>query len=533
MSRRIEVELTSARPDGTWTWRAAGAREPKGVVEGGIVPDGAKIGDVLRVDADFDIDGITILTVLPPKAARKEPERLEILAPEREVEPVTSTLVSRRDRPPRRGDRDGGGDRAGRGDRGERGDRGDRGDRRGPRTRRDGSTERPPRERHDGQEGREPRENRPPRRERPSHPPVPALPERPKPKRLKPGRAHRKTLLAELPEEHRPIAEQVLRGGIPAVREAIKAQNEQLKAEGKPTIKPDGVMSLAEDLLPRVRVADWLDRAEAALAELDDLDLRDLRSVVTASSDPSVARDESTREMAAKLRDGLAVRQEKEHQEWLADIDAALGVGRVVRALRLSSRPPKAGVRFPPELGSRLAEAAGAALTGDAAPDRWAAVLEAIAYSPVRSAVTPAGVPSPVTDELKAAVSGVAALVPEIARQLGVEPPPEGTRVPRVQRRPVAKAKPKPPPPRPVPGKPATETPEAVVEPSVAEAVVEPSVAEPLVVEPAEPVTESAEPVESTEAVAEVSEPGTGLSEPVAPAEPSSEPGPTEQPPTD
>ena len=29
MSRRIDIELTSARPDGTWTWRAAGARNPK------------------------------------------------------------------------------------------------------------------------------------------------------------------------------------------------------------------------------------------------------------------------------------------------------------------------------------------------------------------------------------------------------------------------------------------------------------------------------------------------------------------------
>ena len=47
MSRRIEIELTSARSDGTWTWRAAGAREPKGVLEGSLLPSGAKTGDVL------------------------------------------------------------------------------------------------------------------------------------------------------------------------------------------------------------------------------------------------------------------------------------------------------------------------------------------------------------------------------------------------------------------------------------------------------------------------------------------------------
>ena len=136
-----------------------------------------------------------------------------------------------------------------------------------------------------------------------------------------------------------------------------------MPAEGKPTIKSSGIESLAQDLLPRVRVADWLDRADAAKAVVDELDLRDLRSVVTTAADPVVARDDATRELAAELREALDRRQNEEHEQWLADITAALDVGRVVRALRLSSRPPKAGVRFPPELGTRLAEATTAALT--------------------------------------------------------------------------------------------------------------------------------------------------------------------------
>ena len=171
---------------------------------------------------------------------------------------------------------------------------------------------------------------------------------RPKPKRLRAVRSHRNAILASLPPEEKAVAEQVLKGGVPAVRQALEEQNSQLRAEGKPELPPAGVVSLAEDLLPRLRVAEWLDRAEGALNDLDELDLRDLRSVVVASDDPAVARDEATREMAARLKDGLANRQDKEHQDWLADIDAALAVGRVVRALRLSSRPPKAGVRFPP-----------------------------------------------------------------------------------------------------------------------------------------------------------------------------------------
>ncbi|MGH9139454.1 MAG: hypothetical protein ACRD0G_20785, partial [Acidimicrobiales bacterium] len=130
MSRRIEIELTSARDDGTWTWRAAGARQPRGTVDGGILPAGAKVGDLLRVESEVELEGITITSVLPNQAReRTEPERIEMLgSARRDDELVTTSLVGKRDRR----DRDGGGrDRGGR-DR-ERGDR-DRGDReRGPR----------------------------------------------------------------------------------------------------------------------------------------------------------------------------------------------------------------------------------------------------------------------------------------------------------------------------------------------------------------------------------------------------------------
>ncbi|MEY3339979.1 MAG: hypothetical protein RL575_1072, partial [Actinomycetota bacterium] len=47
MSRRLEIELTSTREDGTWTWRAAGAKVPKGVVESSLLPKESKVGDVL------------------------------------------------------------------------------------------------------------------------------------------------------------------------------------------------------------------------------------------------------------------------------------------------------------------------------------------------------------------------------------------------------------------------------------------------------------------------------------------------------
>src|SRR5512143_4205830 len=96
MPRRIDVELTSTRPDGTWTWRAAGARQPEGDLDGALLYPGAKIGDGVRADADFDIDGITITAVAPPAGERSKPELLEIIGPpRRDDELVTTTLVGK------------------------------------------------------------------------------------------------------------------------------------------------------------------------------------------------------------------------------------------------------------------------------------------------------------------------------------------------------------------------------------------------------------------------------------------------------
>jgi hypothetical protein len=426
------------------------------VLDGSLLPGGAKVGDVLRADADFDLEGITVTAVLPPKGARKEPERIELLGGTSSFEPVTQTLVARSDRPRRErrdGDRDRDRDRRPRpdGDRSTRGPGRERSGRptTGERTERSDHAPRP--ETSGERPARRPRAERPPRPPRPPRPEVPELPMRPKPKRLRAVRTHRNEVLNALPPEQRPVAEQVLRGGIPAVRQAIEEQNTTLRAEGKPEVPPAGVIALAEDLLPRLRVAEWQDRAEGALNDLDELDLRDLRSVVVAADDPAVARDESTRDLAARLKDALANRQDKEHQDWLADIDAALSVGRIVRALRLSSRPPKAGVRFPPELAGRLVQATAASLTADASSDRWVAVLEALAYSPVHGAVVPTAGPAVVSDELRSTTKRLAALVPEIAKLFGIEPPAPGTRAPRPPRRPPTRKPDKakvPPPPK-------------------------------------------------------------------------------------
>lgn len=67
MSKRIDIELTSNRGDGTWTWRAAGAKTPKGTLNGAILEADAKAGDTLKVEAEFDLDGVEILSLVKTK----------------------------------------------------------------------------------------------------------------------------------------------------------------------------------------------------------------------------------------------------------------------------------------------------------------------------------------------------------------------------------------------------------------------------------------------------------------------------------
>ncbi len=424
MSRRIEIELTSQRPDGSWTWRAAGAREPKGELSGDLISFAASVGDELTVEAEFHMDGIEIIEVFEAKEKRPMPETLEILGSGRDQPLVTTQLVSnRKNRGRDRGDRGEGQDRRGRGDRKDR----------------------------DRQESR--RED-----------------DRPKAKRLRPDRAHRQRLIESLPEEQQPVAEKMMRDGITSVEQALRDQRKKARdaaqakkkaaeeaakpedsaeskspeadakpeepipdTDAKPEKQPskgkapdsdssDDFLTVAVKLLPGMRTAEWRDRVEAALAGIDELDLRDLRSVVVASE--SGATDEDAKALAEELRTKLTERVDREHAEWLAEVAATLADGRMVRALRLSSRPPKAGVPLPQDIVTRLTEAANAALTSETPSKRWITVMGAVAFSPVRRTVEPMGIPEKPDEELLAEVKKLSERIPHIAALFGVEPTP-------------------------------------------------------------------------------------------------------------
>src|SRR5215207_3528287 len=437
MSRRIDIELTSSRDDGSWTWRAAGAREPKGTLDAAILPSGAQVGDVLRAEIDAYLDGLSVIAVSPPRAPRADPNRLEIRGAGASDAPLVTTTLARTrpgERPARRrGERS---DRADRGDRDrgpgdrERG-RGDRDRGPGDRERGRGDRDRGPGDRERGRgNGRRPaRDRQEGRHERPARPTPPPVETKPKLKRLRPGKTHRTALLDAVPAEHRPIAEQLLQGGIPSVRQAIDKQNAELRAAGKTEIKPDELLHIADDLRHRASAAVWRDRAEAAAASVDELDLRDLRSVVNAADD--AGRDDEARALATQLREALAKRVEQEHAAWLAELSETLRAGRVVRALRLSSRPPKAGAPVPGDLANQLVEAASTALTEETGQERWATVLEALAFSPIRRRVVPQSLPTKLSPELRATVARLGSQLPEIAHIFAIEPDQSSSRPPR------------------------------------------------------------------------------------------------------
>ena len=460
VSRRLEIELTSKRTDGTWTWRAAGARQPKGEVSGDLVPDTAAVGTVLKAEADGGLDGLEIIAVSVPRARAAPSDRLELISGG-EGPPVTATLVRKsrrhdRDRDRGRDRKDGRGDpdRRRRGRRDERADDDGR-DRKKRKPRRAEGAKGESRSRDSALDsGKDRKSQRSDRRDR-----------RPSDRRARDGsrsenlrsrspslkakRVHRQAALAALPEDQQPLGREVLRAGVPGVRKSIERMNAKAAAESLPQIKSEPVLALAEQLAPMLKAAEWHDRADAALAGISKIDLRDIRSVIAAAD--RAARTEETRALAESLRAGLAQRLEVDQRQWLDELAGTIGEGRTIRALRLSSRPPKAGTPLPPDMAERLAGLAAADLNPTANQQRWSTVVDSVALSPVRTQVVPVGAPDKPSEDLLATIGRLADRVPQIATLFGIEPraPSRGGR------------RPTPPPPAPEAEEPAEAPPPA------------------------------------------------------------------------
>ena len=474
MSHRLEVMLTSRRPDGTWTWRAAGARQPKGVLEEGLVPAGAAVGDVLRVEAEVSVDGIAVRQVLPTKAERPEAPRVEHLGNQRFTEGVTGPAKLTRgsnDRSERSGGRR---RRDGDGDRGREGGR----PQRGPR---DGS----------GHRGG---------RDRPQRAP-----------RLRAAGKHRDAWLETLSAEERPIADRLANEGIRAVRQALQAESSPTEGQedGRLDAATEARLAVVEELFSAFRVVDWRDRAEEARKVCDEVDLRDLRSVVAGIPEP--APDEEARTLAEELRGKLAARVDREHSAWIADLGSLLRKGRLVTALRVSQRPPKAGTPLPESLTESLQQGAKSQLDAGTEDDLWVRMLEAAAQSPIRLVLVADELPAEPSERLLRTVRRFEDRLPALRAQFAahLDAPAEVVEPEQAEAEPVAEQEAAAEPEQAaeaeqgVESEPAAEA-EQDVEPEVA---AEPVPAE----EPAETVEASdvsGEAVQDAEAGEELPQPG-------------------------
>ncbi|MHB8245347.1 MAG: hypothetical protein ACYDGN_08345 [Acidimicrobiales bacterium] len=432
MANRMDIELTSARDDETYTWRAAGARQPRGVVSSSVLPPHPKVGDVLRAEVEIEIDGITVLSVLPPKQKGAESNRIEFIGPPSPTPGVTTVLAGK---PAKRSgfDRDrrsahGEGTREGQGRDRDRsapsGSTRGRGASDGPRrsagrpgasNERDRASERPTRDPASQSRGA-PAPGAPSVRAREATSKI----ARRGPQRFEPGSVNRDALFESLTPEQRPVAERLAAGGMPAVRKALTDEQQRARAEGRPATSGEPIIAMAEELLGEVKAAVWLDRAEAAVGRMDEIALRDLRATVVGA----VARDERSRGLERQLRAGLERRVAKLRHDWEEHLTQAIDGGRVLQALRLSARPPEPTARFPGSLVMPLAELAGQAMTEETATDRWLALLEASVQSPVRRQIKPAGLPKDPTGEVERQARGAAGRIPVLARLLGMAIPP-------------------------------------------------------------------------------------------------------------
>jgi len=386
----MDIEVTSTRPDGTFTWRQAGAKAPKGSGGADVLPAEAKVGDVLRAEIDMDMDGPVVVSLSPVKQRERNVKLLTITGSGAEFKPVTEVSTNRRSK---------GGDK--RGDK--RSDK--RSDNRGPADTSRASGPGAPR--------------------RQFTPPPPELAKRPRAARLHPLNVHRKAVLEALKPEERVLAEKALAGGIGAVRQAVNKQNALLAKDGKPKINSDSLVNLVVEMLPRLRVAEWHDSVDAVEKIIETVDLRDLRAVVARSNDPSLMKDASLTEKRELLRAALERRQAAEMQNWVDDLRAAVDVGRIVAALKIAAQPPKAGSRPPDDLRPRLVELTLEQLSPLTTSDRWVIVLEALAFAPIHNEVVPTGVPATVSPELIATVQRLAPAIPRIAALFGVEIAPK------------------------------------------------------------------------------------------------------------
>ncbi|MGB1650829.1 MAG: hypothetical protein ACPHEP_07365 [Acidimicrobiales bacterium] len=366
MPNRLDIEITSQSTESSYTWRSAGAKEPKGTIKASLLPSGVAIGDVLKVEADFMLDGIEITAVLPQKIKKGGPELLELLGTGTEAAGVTTSLVKKSSNRKRRKD-----------------------SRVGPKNK-----QAKDRKQSRSSKAKTERKDRKPYRS-------------PRGKRLKPSKKYRNEYIESLPELQKPIAKELSGSTIPNLRRTIEKMD-------LPEGFPEALLDYAENLNQQLKMAEWMDKATAVENNIENIDLQDFRSVVASSARWAKSSDSIAIKERLELK--LNERIDQDHKKWLNSIEEALQEEKTVRALNLSSRSPKAGAQLPEAITTLLIEQANKALNAEATAHRWSIVAEAVAFSPVRQKITPDGLPTEISEELKQSIEKHGDRIPQIAK---------------------------------------------------------------------------------------------------------------------
>jgi len=423
MSRRIEIEITSLNGD-VATWRAAGAKLPKGTLAASLIPGGPVVGAVYRADIEQFMERMEVTAVLPPKTASPlDPrnERVALIVADTKGPDVTVTYAPKGRGPRRDGDRDGARP-GGRGPKRE-GASSDRPKREG------GPSERPKREGGPSERPKRDGDDRGPKRdgrgagrpggrsERPSGPATPPL-----------TTIHRNAFLATLSPEQLPVAEQLLRGGMPSVRSAVAEQNKKATEQGRPTIDAATIERIAEDLLTKTNLAMWKDRAAGALGAGKELRLRDLRAVVTSAK--TVTLDDEARAQLKELQTSLNAKLDVLRTQWVEKLDGAVASSNIAEALRLVARPPDMSTRVSAETAAKVTSMVSEALHAAQDVAVWMELVTLAVETSIRRNIKPLGIPA--DEAAKALAIKNAGAIPELAKLLGmkVPPPPPPTKAP-------------------------------------------------------------------------------------------------------
>jgi len=240
---------------------------------------------------------------------------------------------------------------------------------------------------------------------------------------------HRNALLATLSPEQLPVAEQLLRGGMPAVRTAVAEQNKNASAQGRPTVDPTTIDRIAEELLGKTTLALWKDRATGAIGAGRELRLRDLRAVVTSAK--TVSLDDEARTQLKELQVALTARLEHLRTQWNEKLEHAVVAKNVKEALGLVARPPDMSTRVSAEMAAKVIAITSEALTAEQDPALWKEIVTLTIDTSIRRNVKPVGIPD--DESCKALAIHNAGAIPELAKLLGmkVPPPPPPTRIAR------------------------------------------------------------------------------------------------------